>query len=152
MVFVRNDRNRMATLSRGWFVTSDEKEIRRVIARWHDATAEGGVDEILELMSEDVVFLVAGHEPMCGRRAFADGLRSLLKTHKVESSGIVQEVVVSGDLGYSWTQLKVSTSLLAGSDTVTRTGSTLSIFRKMPNGAWVLARDANLLTPVSQRY
>jgi conserved hypothetical protein len=131
-------------------VTSDEKEIRSVIARWHDATAEGDVDAILELMAEDVVFLVAGHEPMRGRQAFADGLRSLLKSHHIESSGIVQEVVVSGALGYSWTQLKVSMTAIAGGDTMVRTGSTLSIFRKEPSGAWVLARDANLLTPANR--
>lgn len=131
-------------------MTSDEKEIRSVIARWHDATAEGDVDAILELMAEDVVFLVAGHEPMRGRQAFADGLRSLLKSHHIESSGIVQEVVVSGALGYSWTQLKVSMTAIAGGDTMVRTGSTLSIFRKEPSGAWVLARDANLLTPANR--
>lgn len=131
-------------------MTEDHKQIRAVIARWHDATAEGDVDAILELMSEDVVFLVAGHESMRGRQAFADGLRSLLTTHHVVSSGIVQEVIVSGDLGYSWTQLKVSTTTIAGGDPMVRTGSTLSIFRKDPNGSWVLARDANLLTPLNQ--
>jgi uncharacterized protein (TIGR02246 family) len=131
-------------------VTSDEKEIRGLIARWHDLTAEGDVDALLELMSEDVVFLVAGHEPMRGRQAFADALRSLLETHRIESSGIVDEVVVSGNFGYSWTQLKVKTTPLAGGDTTVRTGSTLSIFRKESNGAWVLARDANLLTPANR--
>lgn len=133
-------------------MTEDHRQIRAVIARWHDATAAGDVDAILDLMSEDVVFLVAGHEPMHGREAFAEGLRSLLETHRVESSGIVQEVVVSGDLGYSWTQLKVSMTALGGEDTVVRTGSTLSIFRKEPGGAWVLVRDANLLTPVNRSF
>lgn len=133
-------------------MTSDEKEIRALIARWHDATAEGDVDAILELMSDDVVFLVAGHEPMRGREAFASGLRSLLESHHIESTGIVQEVVVSGDLGYSWTQLKVSMTALAGGDTLVRTGSTLSIFRKQHDGTWVLTRDANLLTPVNRSY
>ena len=133
-------------------MTEDEKQIRSAIAQWHDATAEGDVDAILELMSEDVVFLVAGHEPMRGRKAFADGLRSLLKTHRIQSSGIVQEVVVCGDLGYSWTQLKVSMKAIAGGDASVRTGSTMSIFRKEPGGAWVLVRDANLLTPVNRTY
>lgn len=133
-------------------VTDDEREIRAAIARWHDATAEGDVEAILELMSEDVVFLVAGHEPMRGRQAFADGLRSLLKTHRIQSSGIVHEVVVCGDMGYSWTQLKVSMAAIGGGDLTVRTGSTLSIFRKEPNGAWVLARDANLLAPVNRAY
>lgn len=131
-------------------MTEDHRAIRAAIAKWHDATAAGDVDAILELMSEDVVFLVAGQEPMRGRQAFADGLRSLLETHRVESSGIVQEVVVSGEFGYSWTELKVAMWARAGGESTLRTGSTLSIFRKEPNGAWVLARDANLLTPLGQ--
>ncbi len=44
-------------------MSEDERAIRSVIARWHDATAAGDVDSILELMSEDVVFLVGGSEP-----------------------------------------------------------------------------------------
>src|SRR3954468_9020445 len=131
-------------------MTEDEKQIRAAIARWHDATAEGDVDAILELMSEDVVFLVAGHEPMRGRKAFGNALRSLLKTHHIQSTGIVQEVVVCGDFGYSWTMLKVSMNAIGGGDSTVRTGSTISIFRKESSGAWVLARDANLLTPVNQ--
>lgn len=132
-------------------MTEDEKQIRAAIGKWHDATAEGDVDAILELMSEDVVFLVGGHEPMRGREAFAAGLRSLLETHRIQSSGIVQEVVVSGGLGYSWTQLRVSTTLRSGGEEMIGTGSTLSIFRKELNGAWLLARDANLLTHLGQK-
>ena len=133
-------------------MTEDEKAIRSAIAKWHDATAAGDVDSILELMSEDVVFLVAGHEPMRGRKAFADSLRTLLQNHHIQSSGIVQEVVVCGELGYSWTQLKVSMSAIGGGDSSVRTGSTLSIFRKEASGAWVLVRDANLLTPLNRSF
>lgn len=132
-------------------MTEDEKEIRRVIAGWHDATAEGNVDAILELMSEDVVFLVSGQEPMRGRQAFADASRSLLATHRIESSGVVQEVVVGDDIGYSWTRLKVSTTPRAGGEATLRAGNTLSIFRREANGRWVLTRDANLLTPLNPR-
>lgn len=130
-------------------MTEDEKQIRAAIAKWHDATAAGDVDTVLELMSDDVVFLVAGKEPMRGKQAFANGLRTLLETHHIQSSGIVQEVVVCGEMAYSWTQLKVSMSGFHGGDSSLRTGSTLSIFRKESDGAWVLTRDANLLTPVN---
>lgn len=131
-------------------MTDDEKAIRGVIAKWHDATAAGDVDAILELMSDDVVFLVAGQPPMRGKAEFGDALRSLLESHRIQSTGIVQEVVVCDDIGYSWTQLKVSMSEIHGDDPPTvRTGSTLSIFRKEANG-WVIARDANLLTQANQ--
>jgi uncharacterized protein (TIGR02246 family) len=126
-------------------MTTDEQAIRNLVAKWHRATAAGDVDSILGLMAEDVVFLVAGKPPMKGRSSFEKGLRGLLKSHRVESSGDVQEVLVSGDLAYCWTLLKVRVTPLAGGSANERSGSTLSILRKQANGSWVLARDANLL-------
>lgn len=126
-------------------MNADEQAIRNVIAQWHRATAAGDVDTVLGLMSEDVVFLVPGKSPMKGRSTFEKGLRGLLKSHRVDSTGEVQEVEISNDLAYSWTLLTVRMTPLSGGRANVRSGSTLSILRKQANGAWVLVRDANLL-------
>ena len=89
-------------------MTSDEKAIRDLVVRWHSATAADDVDTVLSLMADDVIFLVVGHAPMRGRSAFGTELRKLLTTHRVESTGEVQEVAISGNLAYCWTQLTVS--------------------------------------------
>jgi len=107
---------------------------------------KGDVDTVLGLMAEDVVFLVAGKEPMRGRGAFEQALRGLLKQYRIESSGEIQEIEVSGNLAYSWAHLKVQVIPLSGGNAPVREGSTLSIFRKEPQGSWVILRDANLLT------
>jgi ketosteroid isomerase-like protein len=39
---------------------NDEQEIRQLVATWMSATKGGDVKAILELMTDDVVFLVAG--------------------------------------------------------------------------------------------
>ena len=126
-------------------MAADEEAIRALIARWHRATAAGDVDAILPLMAEDVVFLVAGQPPMRGRRTFDKALRTLLASHRIRSTGDVQEVVVSGDLAYCWTVLNVEMTPLAGGSSVRRSGSALSILRRQPCDAWVMVRDANLL-------
>jgi uncharacterized protein (TIGR02246 family) len=105
----------------------------------------GDVDTVLSLMAEDVTFLVAGKPPMQGRSAFAKALRKVLASHSIESTGEVQEVVVSESLAYCWTRLTVRTEPRSGGETNERTGSALSIFRKQVNGSWLLVRDANLL-------
>jgi len=125
----------------------DERAIRDVVERWHRATEAGDVDAVLDLMVEDVVFLVAGHAPMRGRGAFEQGLRTLLATHRIESSGNVREVVASGDLAYCWTELDVSIRPRAGGEAVMRSGSALTILRRQADGAWRVVRDANLLPP-----
>jgi uncharacterized protein (TIGR02246 family) len=125
---------------------TDEQAIRDLVALWHSATGAGDVATVLGLMAEDVVFLVAGHAPMRGRTAFESGLRKLLATHRIESTGEVQEVVVSGELAYCWSQLTVRIVPLAGGEAATRAGSALSILRKQAGGAWVVVRDANMLS------
>ncbi|WP_458237629.1 YybH family protein [Pseudomonas sp. P5_A2_2] len=126
-------------------MTSDEQAIRDLVALWHSATAGGAVETVLGLMAEDVVFLVAGHPPMRGRSSFEAGLRKLLTTHRIESSGEVQEVEVSGKLAYCWTELTVRIVPQSGGSATTRTGSALSVLRKQASGSWIVVRDANML-------
>jgi len=124
----------------------DERAIRDLIALWHRATAAGDVDTVLGLMTDDVVFLVAGQPPMKGRAAFERGLRGLLAGHQVESTHEIHEVVVDGDLAYSWTDLQVRVVSRDGGDAPpARSGSTLSVLRRQADGRWRMVRDANLL-------
>lgn len=126
-------------------MSTDDQAIRNLVALWHSATAKGDVDTVLGLMAEDVVFLVAGKPPMRGRSSFEQGLRALLTQHRIESTGDVQEIEISGNLAYCWTNLTVRVIPLAGGNGTVRAGSALSILRKQSTGSWVIVRDANLL-------
>lgn len=125
---------------------ADEKPIRDLVERWHRATAEGDVDTVVSLMSEDVEFFVPGRDPLRGRAAFGEGLRTLLKTHRIHSSGDVCDVRVSGDLAVALTRLAVRVIPLGSGEESTRSGYALSVFNRI-NGRWLLVRDANLLPP-----
>jgi uncharacterized protein (TIGR02246 family) len=130
-------------------MNTDEQAIRDLVALWHRATAAGDVDTVLGLMADDVVFLVAGHPPLHGRRAFESGLRQLFTRCRIESAGQVREVVVSANLAYCWTDLTVRVVPLSGGDSKLRTGNALSILRKERGNSWVVARDANMLAEAS---
>jgi uncharacterized protein (TIGR02246 family) len=126
-------------------MNADEQAIRTLVTEWHRATAASDVESVLRLMAEDVVFLVAGQPPMKGRSAFEKGLRGLLASHHIASTGEVQEIEVSGNLAYCWSILNVEVTPVAGGSKVVRSGSALSILRKQSDGSWVVVRDANLL-------
>jgi uncharacterized protein (TIGR02246 family) len=126
---------------------NDEQAIRDLIEAWLRATREGDVDAVLELMTQDVVFMVPGQPAMHGREAFAQRLRALLSTHAIESSGEIEEVCVAGDLAYCRTKLAVTVISKHGATPMQRTGHTLSILRKAADGRWQVTRDANLLAP-----
>jgi uncharacterized protein (TIGR02246 family) len=115
-----------------------------VITTWLSASAAGDTQMVLSLMADDVVFLVAGRPPF-GKREFAAS-QSSLATHRIEARSDVREIVVSGDLAYARTQLTVTMTPMAGGKALRRSGPTLSIFRRLADGHWVLGRDANLLT------
>lgn len=124
----------------------DEQLIRELIAAWQTATASGDLPQILELMAEDVVFLIPGQPPMRGRDAFAAGFRKVVEQFHIESTSDIQEIHVTGDWAYCWNHLKVTmTPNAQGASPNSRSGYTLTVFRKNSGGRWVLFRDANLL-------
>lgn len=127
---------------------SDEEQIRQLIVAWHAATKAGDVDTILGLMTEDVVFLVPGRQPM--RRAEFEALSRVPpggKPPAIRSTSEVQEVQVCGDLAFVWSKLSVAITPPGASAPMERAGHTLSVFQRIA-GRWLLARDANLLAPV----
>ncbi|MCX7064232.1 MAG: nuclear transport factor 2 family protein [Proteobacteria bacterium] len=59
----------------------------------------------------------------------------------------IQEIQVSGDMAYLWSKLGVTVTAPGASQPMERAGYTLTVFRRV-GGKWLLARDANLLSPV----
>ena len=126
-------------------MSADARAIRSMIKRWHAATNRGDVDTVVQFMSADAEFFVAGRPPMKGRDAFRAGLEQVLSTHRIESAGDVREVRVSGDLAYCVTFLTVAIYAHESDDANARQGYSLSVFARQPDGTWLLVRDANLL-------
>ncbi|MGZ8295315.1 MAG: YybH family protein [Telluria sp.] len=124
---------------------SDEQQIRQLVETWISATQAGDIDAVLSLMTEDVVFMSPGQPPMVGREAFARGLNKVLAEGEMESTSEVEEVVVCGDLAYCRTKLAVTIISKHGKLPILRSGETLTILRKGPDGQWRVTRDANML-------
>ncbi|MDQ1638855.1 MAG: hypothetical protein QOF62_2194 [Pyrinomonadaceae bacterium] len=128
---------------------NDEQQIRELITTWLRVTAEGDINQILPLMTDDVVFLVAGQPPMRGREAFAASFAGWQGKFSLETDCEIQEIQVSGNLAYSWTRLSVTMTPVGGGPANRRSGTTLTVWRKNADGAWQIFRDANLLAPES---
>ncbi|MDH5822073.1 SgcJ/EcaC family oxidoreductase [Luteimonas sp. RD2P54] len=126
---------------------NDEKEIRNLVDTWMTATKAGDSETVLGLMTDDVVFLVAGQEPF-GKSAFAEASEAQSNASvEFDGESEVIEVKVQGDWAYAVTKLRVTATQL-GKEPMVRSGHTLTILQK-DAGKWKIARDANLLVPVS---
>ena len=132
-------------------MSSDEQQIRQLVATWIEATKAGEAETVLDLMTEDVVFLVTGRPPMIGKGAFAAALRAQSSRGAPQFDGTseIQEIQIVGEWAFMWTRLSVTVTPPASGPPTTRAGHTLSVLRKQ-DGKWRLARDANMLAPVSR--
>jgi uncharacterized protein (TIGR02246 family) len=128
-------------------MTEDERAIRDLVATWMEASRAGDVETVLNLMADDVVFMVPGREPF-GKEAFAAAAQSM-KDVGMEGTSDIRELRVLGDWAWLRSYIEVTVTPPGGAKPVRRAGYTLTILRKEPDGRWVLARDANLLTEVA---
>jgi uncharacterized protein (TIGR02246 family) len=123
-------------------MSDDERAIRELVAAWMAATKAGDHEAVLSLMTDDVVFMVPGREPF-GKAAFAAASKGMPSV-SIEGSSDIRELQVLGDWAYLRSYIEV-TIRSAAAPATTRSGYTLTILRRQPDGRWRLARDANLV-------
>jgi len=124
-------------------MSPDERAIRDLVDDWMKATRAGDTATVLSLMSDDVIFMVPGREPF-GKQAFAASSQSM-KGFRLEGSADIHELKVLGDWAYLRNFIEITVTPPGGAP-VRRSGYTLTILRKEPNGKWLQARDANLVS------
>jgi uncharacterized protein (TIGR02246 family) len=125
-------------------MSADEKAIRELIDRWMRATAAGDLDTVLGLMSDDVVFMVPGREPF-GKQEFAANSKAM-QGLRIEGTSNPVEIKALGDWAWLRNHIDLTITPQAGGAATKRSGYTLTILTRKPDGAWVITRDANLLT------
>lgn len=127
--------------AQGRTAEADERAIRALVADFLRAAEAHDVAAMLGMMSDDAVFQIPGAAPF-GKDAFATfagGARA--SRIKVESSRL-EELAVLGDWAFGRTHLALEITPPEGGPQ-RRIGHTLSIFKRGPQGKWLLARDSN---------
>jgi uncharacterized protein (TIGR02246 family) len=105
-----------------------DEAIRNVIATWREAPRTVDLAILLELMTDDVVFLTPGQSPM-DKTSFVAGFKLMTEQMTIDSSRDVQELVICENLAYCWSYLSVTVIPKKPGATIRRAGYTLSIFR-----------------------
>jgi uncharacterized protein (TIGR02246 family) len=125
---------------------SDEQAIRDVHTTWIDAVNAGDLVTLLALMAEDVVFLNPGHAPF-GRDGFPAGFSAAHQQSRIRCISELENVVIAGEVAYTISTDSLSAIPRAGGESTELAGHRLTLYRKQPDGRWLLARDANTLSP-----
>ncbi len=125
----------------------DERAIRQLHSTWIDAVNAGDLGRVLTLMADDVVFLNPGRAPL-GRDGFSAAFPAAHRQARISCVSELEEVVVVGEVAYTRSRDSLSVTPRAGGETVRLAGDRLTVYRKQPDGRWLLARDAHTLSPV----
>jgi uncharacterized protein (TIGR02246 family) len=136
-------RKRQAVEKESLEMSEDELAIRHVVETWMTATQAGDIATVLDLMTDDVIFMVPGAEPF-GKDGFAAASKGM-KNVRISGKSDIREIRILGDWAYIRNHIDM-TATPADGKTMRRSGYTLTILRKETDGRWRLARDANLLT------
>jgi len=128
---------------------SDERAIREVHSAWIDAVNAGDLGHLLALMADDVVFLNPGRAPV-GRDGFSAVFPSAHQQARIRCSSELEEVVVVGEVAYTRSRDSLSVTPIAGGKAEQLAGHRITVYRKQPDGGWLLGRDAHTLSPVEK--
>jgi uncharacterized protein (TIGR02246 family) len=126
---------------------SDERAIREVHSTWIDAVNAGDLARLLSLMADDVVFLNPGRSAL-GRDGFSANFSAAHEQLRIRCISEPEEVVIVGEVAYTRSRDSLTVSPRAGGEESRLAGDRMTIYRKQPDGRWLLARDANVLSPV----
>lgn len=120
----------------------DERAIRGMIDEWMAASKAGDTKAVLEMMTDDVIFMTPGREPF-GKAEF-EAASDSMRGFRLDGHADVREVSVLGDWAWVRNHLEIRVTPPDG-ETSQRSGFTLTILRKGADGRWRLFRDANLV-------
>jgi uncharacterized protein (TIGR02246 family) len=100
-------------------------------------------------MADDVVFLNPGQVP-CGRDGFSPGFSAAHQQARINCLSELEDVVVVGEVAYTLSRDSLSVTPLTGGEARQLAGHRITVWRKQPDGRWLLARDAHTLSPVAK--
>ena len=127
----------------------DERAIRELHSTWIGAVNTGDLARLLSLMADDVVFLNPGQAPLA-RDGFAGGFLAAHQQARINCVSELEDVVVVGEVAYTRARDSLSVTPRAGGEAMRLAGHRLTVYRKQPDGRWLLARDAHTLSPVAK--
>lgn len=125
-------------------MSEDARQIRELVGSWIAASNKRDLAALMDMMTDDVVFMTPGRPPFGKAEFAADSER--MKDVAVDARANVQEIEVFGARAYIRNHILVE---LISPDQPPRrmSGYAMSVLRKEADGRWRIARDANLVIP-----
>ena len=125
----------------------DEQAIRESVETWLEASKKRDLSTLLDLLADDVLFIVPGKEPF-GKEEFAAANQQQMKDVEMDAQIDIKEVEVAGD--WAWMRSFLNLTLTREGKAARHSGHILTVWQKNSAGRWVIKRDANFVKPEGQ--
>jgi uncharacterized protein (TIGR02246 family) len=122
----------------------DTPQIRQLIDAWIAASNARDLPALMDMMTDDVVFMTPGRAPFGKAEFAADSQR--MKSVAIDARAQVQEIEIFGARAYIRNHIRVELTS-PGQAPKRMSGYAMSVLRKEADGRWRIARDANLVAP-----
>lgn len=125
---------------------ADKNAILTLVDRWRLATEANDVDAILEMVTDDVVFLPSSMPPVTGKKAVEEMYRAFLPQYRgIDQVGTIEEVQIAGDWAFLWGTDELRLTPHSGAE-IHMKGKGLSILKRQADGSWKFWRGINNMT------
>ena len=125
-------------------MTDDMRQIRELVDSWIAASKAGDLPALMDMMTDDVVFMTPGRPPFGKAEFAADSER--MKGAAIDARADVQEIEVFGPRAYIRNHIQAELTF-PGQAPRHMSGYAMTVLRKDADGRWRIARDANLVMP-----
>ena len=122
----------------------DARQIRRLVNSWIAASKAHDLRALMDMMTDDVVFMTPGRAPF-GKAEFAADVERT-KGVTIDARADLQEIEVFGPWAYIRNHVRVEITA-PGQAPKRMSGYAMSVLRREADGRWRIARDANLVAP-----
>jgi ketosteroid isomerase-like protein len=106
-----------------------------------EAINTGDIDALAALTTEEHMMISSGGPPTVGKQALVDAMTGAFARFDFDESWAPKETVAAGDLAYQRGTFIVNAAPRAGGEPVRMTGNFLRIYRRQPDGRWLMVRD-----------
>ncbi len=123
--------------------SQDEIEIKKVGDTMNERVAKGDLPGIMDLLTEDVVYLPPNDTPKVGKQAYHVWVQPFQTQFAIMGKIMSREIRVAQDQAYEWGMLEETFTPRdpsSGLKPVHFEGKFLRIFLRQPDGSWKIAR------------
>jgi uncharacterized protein (TIGR02246 family) len=125
-------------------MTDDVRQIHELVDSWIAASKAHDLPALMDMMTDDVLFMTPGRPPFGKAEFAADSER--MKGAAIDARADVQEIEVFGPWAYVRNHIQAELTF-TGQAPRRMSGYAMTVLRKDTDGRWRIARDANLVMP-----